>query len=68
MFTESYDEGENWLTYFASLAMYFHVSPYTDNADPYIPATYAMLAAQSLGLGSCMLGIPNVLLNFLARR
>ena len=27
-------------------------------ADPLIAATYAMLAAESLGLGSCMIGTP----------
>jgi nitroreductase len=36
--------------------MYFHVSPYADPADPFITATYAMLAAEALGLGSCMIG------------
>ncbi|MDP2338152.1 MAG: nitroreductase family protein [Bacteroidota bacterium] len=46
----------NYLLYDAPLAMYFTASPYSDPADPYIPATYAMLAAESLGLGSCMIG------------
>jgi nitroreductase/NAD-dependent dihydropyrimidine dehydrogenase PreA subunit len=46
----------NYLLYDAPLAMYFLASPYSDPADPYIPATYAMLAAESLGLGSCMIG------------
>src|SRR5659263_51870 len=36
--------------------MYFYGSPYTDPADPIVAATYAMLAAESLGLGTCMLG------------
>lgn len=67
-FIKNYDEGKNWLTYSAPLAMYFHASPYADPADPYIPATYAMLAAQSLGLGSCMLGTPNVLLNLFGKK
>ena len=48
--------GEDWLLYDAPLAMYFHTSPYSDPADPVIAATYAMLAAESLGLGSCMIG------------
>ena len=39
-----------------TLAMLFHHDPQTDPADAHIAATYAMLAAQSLGLGSCMLG------------
>ena len=49
-------EGKNYLLYDAPLAMYFYNSGYADSADPYIPATYAMLAAHSLGLGSCMIG------------
>ncbi|MGE5398639.1 MAG: nitroreductase family protein, partial [Chitinophagales bacterium] len=36
--------------------MYFYASPYADQVDPYIPATYAMLTAESLGLGCCMIG------------
>ncbi len=49
-------KGEDWLLYNAPLAMYFYGSPYADPADPYIPATYAMLTAESLGLGTCMIG------------
>lgn len=36
--------------------MYFYTSPYSGPADAYIAATYAMLAAESLGLGTCMIG------------
>ena len=53
---EKYTLGEDWLTYNAPCALYFYTSPYADQADPVIAATYAMLAAESLGLGSCMLG------------
>jgi nitroreductase/NAD-dependent dihydropyrimidine dehydrogenase PreA subunit len=67
-FVNNYDEGRNWLTYSAPLAIYFHASPYADPVDPYIPATYAMVAAQALGLGSCMLGTPNLLLNFFGKK
>lgn len=49
-------EGEDWLLYGAPLAMYFYSSPTSDPADPLIPATYAMLAAETLGLGTCMIG------------
>ena len=49
-------KGDNWVTYDAPLAMYFYGSPYCDPADPIVTATYAMLAAESLGLGTCMLG------------
>ncbi len=55
-FAESKAKQENYLLYDAPLAMYFTGSPYSDPADPYISATYAMLAAESLGLGSCMIG------------
>jgi len=49
-------KGDNWVNYDAPLAMYFYGSPYTDPADPIVAATYAMLAGESLGLGTCMLG------------
>jgi ferredoxin len=50
------EKDENYLLYDAPLAMYFMGSPYSDPADPHITATYAMLAAESLGLGACMIG------------
>jgi ferredoxin len=49
-------KGADLVTYEAPLAMYFYGSPYTDPADPLIAATYAMIAGESLGLGTCMLG------------
>ena len=55
-FTSNMDEGVNIVTYDAPLAMYFYASAYADPADPLIAATYAMLAAESLGLGTCMIG------------
>jgi nitroreductase/NAD-dependent dihydropyrimidine dehydrogenase PreA subunit len=67
-FVGNYDKGTNWLTYSAPLAILFHASPYADPVDPYIPATYAILAAESLGLGSCMLGTPNLLLNYFGKK
>lgn len=57
-FISNYNKGTNWLTYSAPLAMLFHASQYADPADPYVSATYAMITAQTLGLGSCMLGTP----------
>ena len=48
--------GEDVVTYNAPAAIYFYGSPFCDPADPIIAATYAMMAAESLGLGSCMLG------------
>lgn len=55
-FIKKRDEGINMVTYDAPLAMYFYGSPYTDPADPIIAATVAMYAAESLGLGTCMIG------------
>lgn len=55
-YTEGMQNGENLVNYDAPLAMYFYGSPYTDPADPIIAATYAMIAGESLGLGTCMLG------------
>lgn len=48
--------GEDALLYDAPLVMVFQGSPYASPADPMIAATYAVLAAESLGLGSCMIG------------
>jgi len=56
IFAKGRESGIDWLLYNAPLAMYFHTSPYADPVDPIVPATYAMLAAESLGLGSCMIG------------
>ncbi len=55
-FSNSLKMRQNHLLYDAPLALYFMASPYSDPADPVIPATYAMLAAESLGLGTCMIG------------
>lgn len=56
IYIEKMKQGKNVVTYDAPLAIYFYGSPYCDPADPLIAATYAMLAGESLGLGSCMLG------------
>lgn len=50
------DQGVNTINYDAPLLMYFYGSPYSDPADPIIAATYAMIAGETLGLGTCMLG------------
>ena len=56
IFISRMKKGENVVTYDAPLVMYFYGSPYTDPADPIVAATYAMIAGESLGLGTCMLG------------
>ncbi len=50
------DKGTDVLCYDAPLAMLFHYPPTADPADACIAATYATLAAESLGLGACMIG------------
>lgn len=55
-YTEGIKKDVNLVTYDAPAALYFYGSPYCDPADPIVAATYAMLAAESLGLGTCMLG------------
>lgn len=55
-YTNYMNNGVNVVNYDAPVALYFYGSPYTDPADPIVAATYAMLAAESLGLGTCMLG------------
>jgi hypothetical protein len=54
-FTESRKKEENYLLYDAPLAMMFYGNM-SEPADPYITATYATFAAESLGLGACMIG------------
>lgn len=56
MLPEVRKQGHDKFTYDAPAAMLFHVGPMGDAADCAIVATYAMLAIESLGLGSCMLG------------
>ncbi|MBN2579708.1 MAG: nitroreductase family protein [Pirellulales bacterium] len=53
---EYYDAGEDIYTYNAPAALLFHHGPHGDKSEIAIAATYAMLAAESLGLGSCMIG------------
>ncbi len=55
-YTEKMRRNINTVNYDAPLSIYFYGSPFTDPADPLIAATYAMLAAESLGLGTCMIG------------
>lgn len=56
IYTDDMDKGNNFISYDAPLLIYFYGTPYSDPADPVIAATYAMIAGETLGLGSCMLG------------
>jgi len=54
--------GQDLALYGAPAALIFHVSPWADAGAAAIVATYAMLAAESLGLGTCMIGcVPPIL-------
>lgn len=55
-YTDEMKKGNNYINYDAPLIMYFYATSYADPADPIVAATYAMIAAESLGLGSVMLG------------
>lgn len=55
-FISNMEQGVNLVNYDAPVALYFYATPYADPADPIVAATCAMLAAESLGLGTCMLG------------
>jgi ferredoxin len=50
------ERGRDALLYNAPVAMLFHGSAFSDPLDAGIAATYAMLAAESLELGTCMIG------------
>ncbi|HOG45163.1 MAG TPA: nitroreductase family protein [Anaerolineae bacterium] len=63
-YAEKEREGVDWFFYDAPLALYFYGSPCADPADPVIAATYAMLAAEALGLGSCLLGFPGYIMQY----
>lgn len=67
-FLDTRKKGQNYLLYDAPLAIYFLASPYSDPADPHIAATYAMIAAESLGLGSCMIGSVHPMIQSGARK
>lgn len=53
---DSKNEDKDYLLYDAPLMLMFYSKQMADPADPVIATTYAMLAAESLGLGSCMIG------------
>jgi len=56
LLVERSEQGQDALFFDAPLVLLFHHGPMADPAAAHVAATYAMLAAQSLGLGSCMIG------------
>ncbi len=55
-YVEGRREGRDLLFYVSPALLIFHHSPYADTVDAAIACTYAMLAAESLGLGTTMIG------------
>lgn len=53
---EQRENGRDLLLHGAPLALLFYGGAYNDPADATVAATYAMLAAETQGLGSCMIG------------
>lgn len=53
---EHHRHGRDVLFWNAPAVMLFHHSPYADASDAAIACTYAMLVAESLGLGTTMIG------------
>ena len=49
-------QGRDVIFYDAPAVMVFHYSPFTESTDATIACTYAMLAAESLGLASTIIG------------
>ena len=67
VYFEKDEVGVDWFFYDAPLALYFYGSSFADPADVYVAATYAMIAGEALGLGTCMLGFPGIVLQYSAR-
>ncbi len=55
-YVQGHRQGRDLLFYEAPALLIFHHSPYAEASDAMIACTYAMLAAESLGLGSTMIG------------
>lgn len=63
-FLEKRSQGIDWLLYDAPLVLYFYGTAYNDPADTVVAATLAMMAGESLGLGTCMLGFPGSIFQY----
>ena len=56
MYIKNWQEGRDTVFWGAPAVLIFHYSAYAGEPDAVIACTYAMLAAESLGLGSCVIG------------
>jgi ferredoxin len=63
-FLDKKAEGEDWLLYNAPLLLFFYGTPYNDPGDTIIATTLAMLAGESMGLGTCILGFPGYIFQY----
>jgi nitroreductase len=55
-YIKAWDEGRDTVFWGAPAVLIFHYSAYASETDAVIACTYAMLAAESLGLGNCIIG------------
>ena len=55
-YIEAWEEGRDAVFWGAPTVLIFHHSAYAAEPDAVIACTYAMLAAESLGLGNCVIG------------
>jgi ferredoxin len=55
-YVDGWRDGRDLLFYDAPALLIFHHSPYADVADAMVACTYAMLAAESIGLGNTIIG------------
>ncbi len=55
-YVDAWDDGRDAVFWGAPAVLIFHYSAYAGEPDAVIACTYAMLAAESLGLGSCVIG------------
>ncbi len=55
-YVQNHRDGRDLVFHSAPALLIFHHSPYAEPADAIIACTYAMLAAESMGLGSTMIG------------
>ncbi len=62
VFDEMNRQGVDLFMYDPPAAIYFYGGEGSDDADAIIAGTYAMLAGEALGLGTCMLGFPGNIL------
>ena len=59
---DGHRKGQDRVLYDAPAALLFNHSAYADTVDAVIACTYAMLAAEALGLGTCIIGcLPPIL-------